>query len=437
MRFLLLLLTAVVSGCTCPGRPCLAEGTATLVITATGLPAGVESRAQVQLSDDSTLEVVGSRTVELRAGLTLVTTSPLIVSDRRVRSVYVGTVTGDFSCLVAGAQQDVSISWAKVPTSNRLWVGNANASAQVVGFDASVLSASGTQAASIAARGSVGGALAFDALGNLWGIGPTTVDATLVRYPAAAFATSATIAPDTQVQLDFGCVPLANGLVLSKQGAAYVSSPCRNAVYRVPASQLTPGARRTVQPTWAVEVQGPGGMTFDAAGNLWVASTATDRLLRFDAATLVGETAPTGPSFALGVLARDLMGDTSLFSPSWIAFDANGALWANDFGANTFYRVPASALSGIGTQAVQPAVRVVVGVTAVMEGFLFDEGGGLWSAGSQGRVIRLSPAQLMTSSTSGSPTAPELVLQSGDLGSAANLAIYPAPAALPLLHALP
>ncbi len=436
-RLALALCIATVTGCTCPGtNQCRTGGAGTLAITSTGLPDGVTGTLTVDTYDFAPRDVASSGMTSLPAGFTDVNPGVVTVGGARVRSAYAGTVDLPSFCLTAGGTQQLNVTWTKIPTSDRLWTTTSNSPAQVVGFNASALTASATVSASVASQGPVGGAVAFDPGGNLWGLGATTADATLLRFQASVFATSGTVTPDTQLDFGLGCVPAARGFAFSKAGDLYVSSPCRNAVYRLSAGALGPGARRTVAPTWSVTVQDPAGLAFDAAGNLWVASQGSTRLLRFDAFGLAGSTAPSA-STELGVFATDVMGDTSRFTPSWLAFDANGDLWANDFGSNTFFRVAAPQLSGTGTREVQPAVRVVSGVLSVIEGFLFDEGGGLWSAGAQGQLFRLSPAQLAVSSTAGAPTPPEVTLQSSELGSAANLAIYPAPAALPLWHALP
>jgi streptogramin lyase len=107
------------------------------------------------------------------------------------------------------------------------------------------------------------------------------------------------------------------------------------------------------------------------------------------------------------------------------------------FGANVLYRLTPTDQSGSGSKTLTPAIQVSVPVSAVLEGMAFDEGGGLWISYSAGTFARLSPAQLGTSSTSGSPTNPERIITSSSIGSAGGLALYPAPANLPLYHRLP
>lgn len=435
MRLWGAVLALAVAGCTCPGAQCVQGGTATIEVTSTGLPAGVP--ASIQLTGPVEQALTASGTVSASGGLWEVSTTLVTRADPRIREAFAGEVTNGSFCLAPGATEPVAVSWSPVPTSQQLWVVNRNASRPLAAFSSASLATSTASPvrADKASLVAIGGDLAFDREGNLWGMGPTTADPTLVRVHRQQLASADAAVADTKITLTGGCLPFARGLAFSPQGDLYVSSPCSDAVFRVPAGDLTPLSTKTLSPT-SLAVPDPVGLAFDRAGNLWVASLRDEQVWRFDAAALAAGGALT-PSLKVGVFARDVMGDTSKFAPSWLAFDANGDLWANDFGANTFYRVPKGELEGAGTKAVQPAVRVVVGVLAVLEGFLFDESGGLWSAGAQGKLIRLAPGQLATSSTSGNPTVPETVIESSDLGSPGNLAIFPAPAALPLFHALP
>ncbi len=80
---------------------------------------------------------------------------------------------------------------------------------------------------------------------------------------------------------------------------------------------------------------------------------------------------------------------------------------------------------------------MAIDVSAIPAGFAFDEGGGLWVAYSAGKLARFSPTQLTVSTNTGNPTVPETIITSTDIGYAADVAFYPAPAALPLFDALP
>ncbi len=429
-------LSLVVSCTTCPGPPppvCTSDGTGTIVVTSTGLPSGVTG--DIHLTGPTAQTVTSSRTLTVGSGAWSVTADRATAADPFVRTVYLPTVTPATFCLTSGSTQDVIVTWAPVATSNKLWVTNANATGQFLGFRSASLATSATVAADVVSRGGFGTDIAFDRDGNVWVPGGTTADAALQRFPAARFVSSAAAEPDLEIGLaGSACLPLVAGVAFDAAGNLWVSSPCRDAVMRVDAASLSVSG--SVMPSLTIAVADPSGIAFDRAGNLWVASRPDSHVWRYDAAQLAAGSV-AAPAFKLGGLATSIPMDTSLLTPHWIAFDARGDLWANDFGGNIFYRFGAARLRGAGTSDEQPQVRITLGVLALLEGFAFDGEGGLWSAGSGGTIVRLAPAQLDVSSNSGMPTLPSTVLTSGDIGSASNLAFYPAPVGLPLFHSLP
>jgi sugar lactone lactonase YvrE len=419
--------------CPTPAPACPSTGTGTIVVTSTGLPSGVTGT--IHLTGPTAQTVTSSRTLSVGAGAWSVTADRATSPDPFVRTVYLPTVSPATFCLPSGGTQDVIVTWAPVATSNKLWATNSNATGQFLGFRSAQLARSATVTADVVSRGGFGADVAFDRDGNVWSAGGTTADAALQRFPAASFATSAMVTPDLQISIGgASCTPLIAGLAFNANGDLYVSSPCRNEVLRLEAASLAAGG--TVTPSLSIVVQDPNGIAFDRAGNLWVAARMDSRVWRYDAAQLDSGSVSV-PAFKRGALASDDPMNTSLQVPGWLAFDARGDLWANDFAGNTFYRMGAASLRGTGSMDVQPQVRITLAVLALLEGFAFDEEGGLWSAGAMGMIVRLAPVQLDVSSSAGSPTRPATVLTSTDIGSAVNLAFYPAPAGLPLYDALP
>ena len=436
-RFILFASLSLAVSCTpCPVPPppgCTSDGMGTIVVTSTGLPSGVTG--PIHLTGPTAQTVTSSLTLTVGSGAWSVTADRATAADPFVRTVYLPTVTPATFCLTSGSTQDVIVTWAPVATSNKLWVTNSNATGQFLGFRSASLATSATVSADVVARGGFGADLAFDRDGNVWAPGGTTADSALQRFPAARFATSAAVEPDLELGLAGGaCLPLVAGVAFDAAGNLWVSSPCRDAVLRVDAAGLSVSG--SVTPSLTIAVADPSGIAFDRAGNLWVASRMDSHVWRYDAAQLAAGSV-SAPAFELGGLATSIPMDTSLLTPNWLAFDARGDLWANDFGGNIFYRFGAASLRGTGSSDEQPQVRITLGVLALLEGFAFDGEGGLWSAGSGGTIVRLAPAQLDVSSTAGMPTVPQTVLTSADIGSASNPAFYPAPAGLPLFHALP
>lgn len=421
--------------CTCIPSPgeCRAEGSGTVVLVFAGLPTGVTGT--VHLDGPSVQMVTSASTLSVAAGLWVVSADTVVVADRFVRSVYTPTISGARMCLQGGATETVTVTWTKVPTSNALWATNQNASGQLLGFRSSLLATSATVNASVNAKGALGGDVAFDAQGNIWVPGPTTVDAAINRFAADSFEASRSVLPDVSLNIaDLSCFPRLAGLAFDPAGNLYLSSPCRNAVFKIAAASLDVSA--TVTPSLSILVEDPQGIAFDSLGNLWVTSRADTRVFRYDKAQLASGTVTT-PALQLGALASSEPGNATLMEGGWLAFDSTGALWANDFGGNRFFKWKPADLTGTGLHDVQPDVRISVPVLFVLEGFAFDDEGGLWSAGSQGSLIRLSPTQLSISTTSAAPTMPETVLTSADIGSTNNVAFYPAATGLPLYHSLP
>ena len=163
----------------------------------------------------------------------------------------------------------------------------------------------------------------------------------------------------------------------------------------------------------------PTGIVVDASGNLYVADTLNNRVLRFPhpmsqpAGTpqlpdlVLGQTSfNTSGANAGGVGAATLaLGSSSVFTRSGLAFDAAGNLWIADTFNNRVLRYPASALKSGGNG---PAADLVVGqpdfVTTTAnttrnskiglnapQGIAFDQAGRLLVADSNSRVMVYGP----------------------------------------------
>jgi uncharacterized protein (TIGR03437 family) len=92
----------------------------------------------------------------------------------------------------------------------------------------------------------------------------------------------------------------------------------------------------------------PRAVACDAAGNLWVADTGNDRILRFSAATLnsqapiAADTVIGQNSFVTGSADEgSTVSATGLDTPSGLAFDAQGNLYVADYNNTRVLRFPA------------------------------------------------------------------------------------------------
>jgi sugar lactone lactonase YvrE len=175
-------------------------------------------------------------------------------------------------------------------------------------------------------------------------------------------------------------------------------------------------------------IEGPSGLVFDSAGNLYVSASGVKKLQRYDAA--VGAT--TAPALALALTVSSpppVIGP--LPDPEGLAFAADGKLWAN-FGG-TLVALTAADLAGSGEKTVTPAVQKGLTVTALPHGLAFDEGGGLWVALDKGRFGRVAPTALAATGD----LTPEVIIASPSVGYAGWFALYPAPATVGLRSSLP
>jgi streptogramin lyase len=416
---------------------CDPNGTGGLVVNVSGLPGGVNAKVSVTGPSGFNQNLTGSQTfTAIAAGTYTVTADKVANTDPLIRTAYSASVSSSPACVRNGQSTPVNVSYAQIPSSNKLWMVNGNppsGSSPLLGFTASLLSSTATQSPSVSAGTVNLRDLTFDKDGNLWGIGGTTADPNLVRYPASSLGSSGSKTRDRSINIGgFSCSPGPTRLAFDASGNLWVSIPCANKVVRVAAGQLD--ASGMVTP--GVEITGlnaPEGLAFDASSNLWIANAGAQRVVRFNASRLSAST--SGPDLTIESKTPSPVINT--LDANLLAFDASGNLWVMAFGANVLYRLTPTDQSGSGSKTLTPAIQVSVPVSAVLEGMAFDEDGGLWITYEAGKFARLSPAQLGTSSTSGSPTIPERVITSSSIGSAGGLALYPAPAGLPLYHRLP
>jgi sugar lactone lactonase YvrE len=409
---------------------CPTVGTGTLNLNVTGLPPGVLPRITLE-------SAAGTRTAGVAGANALpahgyrVTADPVAVPDPIVRKAYLARVSTPVLCVGGARAESVDVTYAEIASSNKLWLTNANGANPLLGFASASLGATGSPAATVSAAAPSGRGVAFDREGNLWSFGPTTADPQLVRYPAAALGASGAKEADRKIDLGIGCSPPTSALAFDKDGNLWATSACDKKATRVTASEL--GASGRVTPSVAIAgMTDPQGIAFDKDGNMWIADLG-GRLARYDASRLAASSSDA-PSLALSPKAT--AGGAAL-PPTALAFDKDGNLWAANFGGNVIYKIAPADLAGAGARDVVPPVQITVAVAALLEAIAIDESGGLWLTYTQGKVARLAPAQLGTSSGAGSPTTPDTIVTSADIGSAGAMAFFPAPAALPIYARLP
>lgn len=415
------------------GGACSTEGTGSIAVVVTGLPEGVAAKVKLAPASGAAAEATASTTLSDRpAGTYAVTAERVAKADGVVRTLYAPSVSTPSVCVSGAEPQTVTIAYSEVGPSGKLWSTNASGgNGQLLGFAGPDLTATGSPAAKVSAKGSLGAAagrsIAFDKDGNLWTLGATTTDAGILRFPAEGLGASGEKMPDRRITPKLtGCSPGLGAIAFDPSGALWATVSCSDQVVRLSPETLAQSADYTPAPAdIAKDTKAPRQIAFDKDGNMWVSDETS--LRRYPAEKLA-EPNPTS-DFELKAKAEN---DAAL-PPDALAFDREGNLWVTSFGANALYKLtPVNLVPTTATAEVVPSVVVTVGVTAILDSIAFDEGGGLWLTYGQGKIARLAPEQLATSSGPGAPTQPSTVTTSADLGYAGGLALFPAPAALPI-----
>jgi streptogramin lyase len=409
---------------------CAATGKGSVTVEVTGLPSGVEGDATLDGPEGETAVTSEVTLDDLGGGAYTVSASRVTDDDPIVRTVYDPSIDIDSFCLKDRGSQIVTVSYTAIPSSNKLWTTNANGDHDLVAFASELLGETGAPAASVTVDSPAGKDVAFDRDGNLWSMGATLADPNLVRFAASSLGTSGEKEPDRAINLpDITCIPALRAMAFDGDGNLWVST-CGDQIVRLTPSNLASDG--DVSPVvvlgGVVENQ---NLAFDSDGNLWVVTGTT--ISRYDAGRL-GASDGDPADLVLTVTNPD---DTNTLSPTDLAFDSAGDLWATDFGGNLVFEIASADLGGTGEETVASAVRIAIGVTALIDRPAFDESGGLWIGLGANGVGRLSPAQLEVTTSAGDPTNPEVVITSADLGSVVRIGFFPAAADLPLFHSLP
>ncbi len=421
------------------GATCPTTGSGSLAVSILGLPVGVNGAVTVTGSG-APQNLTATQTLSgLAAGSYTITATKVTQPDPLVRTVFSASVASSPSCVRDGQSTTVNVTYAAIPSSNKLWISNGSGgTGQFQGFASSLLATSGAKSASVVATAGITAnrGMAFDKDGNLWVTDGQAGVTTLKRYPASALGNTGAKTPDVVIggaALNGG-IPGAGNIAFDSSGNLWFSNLVRDVVGRYSPSQIAVSG----SPTPSVELggfNGPGALAFDGSGNLWVANNGAARVLKFNAGDL--NTTATAPTPALTIEAKTPPPVIGTYGdPSGLAFDKDGNLWLV-YNTATIVRLTPADQSGSGAVSLTPSVQINVGVTVLAESLAFDESGGLWFAFSAGKIARLDATQLTTSAGSGSPRTPSTVITGNELGFSADVIFYPAPSNLPLYHKVP
>ena len=242
----------------------------------------------------------------------------------------------------------------------------------------------------------------FDGAGNLWVMDPGAMingQATpaLLKFSAAQLAAlGMTNGPEPATIITSTSLAFPQQSVFDAQGNQWVSDHNNNTILVFTAAQLGMTGTNNLMPAVIISsaaFNGPLGIVFDGAGNLWVANNG-------DVPGNNNTASPVGTSIVefakanlpavstTGMLTPDLMpsitltdnGQGSIQGPWELAFDSMGNLWSSN--ANTPFTLVAfskASLAASGTPApmttISPAMDMGVSTLSSTNGLCFDNAG--------------------------------------------------------------
>jgi sugar lactone lactonase YvrE len=258
----------------------------------------------------------------------------------------------------------------------------------------------------------------FDAAGNLWVIDGGTlaeggaVAPALLEFTAAQLAALA-ITPDPipSVTIRSAGFTFPQQAVFDGNGDLWVSDNGSNAIFVLTPAQLAT-ASNDLAPEMTIAsnpaFQGPLGIAFDAAGDLYIANNASTSIFKFNHGVL--PTMAGAYTLAPSVTLVD-DGQGSIQAPWGLAFDAQGNLWSSNANTpNTIVKFASSQLMTNGGPV--PAVTLASATVAANQtlaapnGIAFDNLGDLAaiSSASPFGIADFSAGQLVPSTAAVTPS---------------------------------
>jgi secreted PhoX family phosphatase len=282
-------------------------------------------------------------------------------------------------------------------SSKGLWIANGNNVVEFVPSQLTMATYTGAPHRNISsgALGTPQG-VTFDAMGNLWVMDPGAMingQATpaLLKFSSKQLqALGMTNAPDPVAIITSADLNFPQQSVFDKAGNQWVTDHNNNTILVFTATQLNMTGTNNLMPAVVISsaaFNGPLGIVFDSAGNLWVAnnggvpganntmSAVGTSIVEFAAAHLpmVSTTGMLTPMLTPDITLTD-NGQGSIQGPWELAFDAAGNLWSSN--ANAPFTLVEFAKANLMATAT-PAPAITISPTTVMGSQTLNETNGL------------------------------------------------------------
>lgn len=260
-------------------------------------------------------------------------------------------------------------------------------------------------------------AVAFDSAGNLWVTGLD--EPVLLAFEPEALESSGSKQPRTMIVPAAGALRSPTGLAFDSKQRLWVAD-YTGTLYRFDVEQLAIGGAQV--PAVVLDVPGnPTAIAFDGSGSLWVSDNSLHVIGKYTPAQLEA----SGSQLPDVLLSSS---DLSLVNPGGLAFDASGNLWVANIGGRTLSSFSPGQLRRSGSPAPDVVITPTGESLTVPVGLAFDASGNLWVVGGAGALTEFSPASLGASGAA----VPSLSMQIAERTLFWSIAFWPVPKGLPL-----
>jgi sugar lactone lactonase YvrE len=216
---------------------------------------------------------------------------------------------------------------------------------------------------------------------NFGGAGASGIQATGSVTSYRLSATGAASALETLA----GKINAPQGVAFDASGNLWVANSNTNTLVDYPRSELgkaSPAPAVSIASNSSGSLSGPGGLTFDHSGDLWVANTSISTVVEYTKSQLARSGTPT---------PKVTISNNSFNAPFGVAIDSHGNLWVSDNAQQGSPAIYEYLKSDLTKSAPAPRLTISVPLSPIGDdtrsGLSFDSSGNLWFVNSAGNSL--------------------------------------------------